>query len=504
MMLFDFMIVLSCGGAGLVCGWTMHAISVSGQPAAKSVGNSSAPSPPCEPAPSEGVKEDRQRIGEVADRLKSYAHEMAADVDAHQTKVQAVNNTLNGIQGSSPEAVSEAIHEMIEANEAMQAQLQNAQDRIHEQTLQIESAEKRAETDALTRVPNRGAFDKHLAQRHALGSGAITTLAMLDVDHFKKFNDVYGHRAGDEVLRVVAGMLHSRLNQRGMVARFGGEEFAVILDDCNLQEASQFVEEARAAISQREIQFEGKRLQVTASVGLAQLEKDEEKEQWLQRADDGLYHSKEAGRDCSHSMDGETPIKVEPTQTELSAASGTTSNQSSEKPETPDAAQLITGAFASLPDRESMEEAFEAMRGRAGASVSTFFMAIRCHQDVPAASIRSLLQVVRATLRSVDHLGCHDKATLLICMPSVDRSTAQSRAEQICRSAKAIGLADQEGANQEGANQEGGSRSLSIGVTEVRENEGFDEVVENSLHLVDQGRHADADAVTLDLEPAIA
>ena len=98
---------------------------------------------------------------------------------------------------------------------------------------------------------------------------------MLDVDHFKKFNDVYGHRAGDEVLRVVAGMLHSRLNKHGLVARYGGEEFAIILDGLNVEMASQLVESARKAISKREIIFEGTRLRVTASVGVAELETTE-------------------------------------------------------------------------------------------------------------------------------------------------------------------------------------------------------------------------------------
>ena len=110
-------------------------------------------------------------------------------------------------------------------------------DRIQQQTMQIESAERRAETDALTQVPNRRAFDAYLkcvvTQR---GPGAAGTLALLDVDLFKQFNDVYGHRAGDEVLRVVANVLHSHLQPFGLVARFGGEEFAIILDECPISE----------------------------------------------------------------------------------------------------------------------------------------------------------------------------------------------------------------------------------------------------------------------------
>lgn len=548
MIWLDFLIALSCGGAGLACGWVMHAMDgISGQ-ASGTLAPQSKPKPAIDPAEVDDVENQRERVSEAAQHLKSYAYAMAADVDAHQSKVQAVNNSLIEIENaeSSPEVVSEAIHQLIEANEEMQSQLQRAQDQIHEQALQIESAEKRAETDALTRVPNRGAFDRHFAQRHELGSGVSSTLAMLDVDHFKKFNDVYGHRAGDEVLRIVAGMLHSRLNERGIVARFGGEEFAVVLDDCDIHQASQFVEEARHAISQREIQFEGKRLRVTASVGLAQLSLDcsedgdssqcETLEQWMQRSDDGLYHSKEAGRDCGHWMDGEEPVKIElgkasnleNTPVSKTDVSPATSNNVGEVPEVPQgeadqskpdpangdnaelagdqasqeatdeeavkAAEPTSGPFASLPNRKAMAEEFGEMQERAGASVTTFFMAIRCHTETNPSAMRSLLQVVRATLRNVDRLGYQDQSTLLVCMPSVDQETARVRGEQICRSAGSIGL----------SNDEGEDRAISIGVAEIGADEGFDQVVDRSVSMADQGRSPDSDVVIIDSEPATA
>jgi diguanylate cyclase (GGDEF)-like protein len=488
MIWLDLLIALSCGGAGLACGWVMHAMNgISSQSTIAHTQSVNAPAPVVDRADSlENAQDDRQRISEAAERLKSYAYSMAADVDAHQSKVQAVNNSLNENADSSPEAVSEAIHQLIEANEAMQAQLQSAQDRIHEQALQIESAEKRAETDALTRVPNRGALDRHLAQRHELGSGAVSTLAMLDVDHFKKFNDVYGHRAGDEVLRIVAGMLHSRLNDRGIVARFGGEEFAMVLDDCDIQTASQYVEEARQAISQREILFEDKRLRVTASVGLAQLTTDESGqceslEQWIQRSDDGLYHSKEAGRDCGHWMDGTTPVKIELQKASKTEIRRSQKSDTSAASASPEAAEPASGPFASLPNRKAMSGEFSEMQERAGASVTTLFN---------ASTLRSLLQVVRATLRNVDRLGYQDQSTLLVCMPSVDQETARTRGEQICRSAASIGL----------RNDEGESRAISIGVAEIDTGEEFDQVVDRSVTMADQGRDPSRDVVIFDSE----
>ncbi len=304
-MWLDLAIALSCSGGGLVCGWIMHAIGGFGnhtlvKQAAASINQGQTQ-----------YHLTDARVVEVAERLRSYAVSMAADVDAHQTKVQAVNDSLIESGETSPETALNAVNQLIAANEAMQTQLQQAQDQIHEQAVKIESAEQRAQTDALTRVPNRGAFDAHLEYRYSLGPGKAGTLALLDVDHFKKFNDVYGHRAGDEVLRVVAQLLHARLQGYGLVARYGGEEFVVVLDGYSVEQAKDLIEAARIAIGEREIHFEDKRLRVSASGGVAELAEGETTEQWLQRADDAMYQSKKRGRDCAHWMDGTNAVRIE-------------------------------------------------------------------------------------------------------------------------------------------------------------------------------------------------
>ncbi|TWU58106.1 GGDEF domain-containing protein [Rubripirellula reticaptiva] len=488
-MWLDLIIAMSCGGAGLACGWVMHATNTG--LAALTDGDSNVV-PVVTNEAIEVVEQTPERISEVAEKLRAYARTMAADVDAHQTTVQAVNNQLNADQSGSPEAVFQAITQLIEANELMQSQLHVAQDRIHDQALQIESAERRAETDALTRVPNRGAFDKHLARQHALGAGKAGTLALLDVDHFKKFNDVYGHRAGDEVLRVVASILHSRLDKYGIVARFGGEEFAVILDGCRVDQAKDLVDAARAAIGAREIVFEDKRLCVNASAGVAELQTGEAPENWLQRADDGLYRSKEAGRNCSHWMDGTTPIKVAASEaiaaTQAKAAANSSSTSPTGEQESATDKKSVSEAvaeakpkqkmFANLPDRADLGETFDEVRGRTQSTVSMFVMAIRCNGESSTTGMRSLMQIVRATLRSVDRLGCDDDSTFLVFMPSVDEATAQNRSLQICRSATAIGM----------GKSELPINPISIGVSQVRAGDDFDGVVNRSIEFAEKAK----------------
>ena len=384
----------------------------------------------------------REKVFDVARRLKKHAESMAASVDAHQTKIQAVNNSLLDGDQASAEDVVNVVNDLIEANKNMQRQLADAQNRIHEQSMELESAERRAETDSLTRVPNRRAFDRQLKELHDKGPSSQSTLVLMDIDFFKKFNDLYGHLAGDEVLRVVAGLVHSRLNQYGMVARYGGEEFAVIFEGTPIDDVKQFVEETRYAISQRETEFENKCLRVTASFGVAALAGDETIEEWIQRADAGLYASKEAGRNCTHLWKNEETILIDglaPAGSLDAVKSGGSGSQNATGG-TGGGQVKLPSSFDGIASREVLNEEYAESFDRLDSELSVFILAIRHHQPDEAA-MESLLPVVRSTLRAVDHLGYADASTLLVVMPSVEEATAMQFGAQICRSAATIGMA---------------------------------------------------------------
>ncbi|OUW80621.1 MAG: hypothetical protein CBD74_09270 [Saprospirales bacterium TMED214] len=303
-MWFDVAIMLSCAGSGLVCGWIICALK----------GIETGPDHEMiykRVILGEGEEVSAEQLTQVANRLREFATAMVEHVDAHQTRVQAVSRALHEASDNSPEIVFTAVSQVIQSNEAMQDQLQGAKDRLQQQTRRIESAERMVEADALTQLPNRREFDAYLKRRHAEGTDPAGTLALLDIDFFKQLNDVNGHRAGDAVLRVVAKVLHSHLKPYGLVARFGGEEFAIIMDECSICEAALKIEQARAAIGQLDIEFEGQQLRVAASAGVATLIEDETAENWLQRTDDALYHSKEQGRNCAHRMQGKEPMLIE-------------------------------------------------------------------------------------------------------------------------------------------------------------------------------------------------
>ncbi len=160
------------------------------------------------------------------------------------------------------------------------------------------AAEARASTDALTGLPNRGYFDEFcgLLARRRRADDAVGIL-MVDIDHFKKVNDRYGHDIGDEVLRAVAGAIGGAVREGDVPARFGGEEFAIILRNPSERVAVEVGERVRAAVAGLDLASTGVP-GVSVSVGVAvQASPDESIADLLAEADRALYRAKRAGRD---------------------------------------------------------------------------------------------------------------------------------------------------------------------------------------------------------------
>jgi diguanylate cyclase (GGDEF)-like protein/PAS domain S-box-containing protein len=151
-----------------------------------------------------------------------------------------------------------------------------------------------AVTDTLTGVWNRRqGTDLIAADLSARRPGQALSLLMLDIDHFKSINDTYGHQAGDNVLIEVASRVRRSLRGNDVVARWGGEEFVVMLRDCALPDARRLAEEIRSTIA--EVPF-GTLGSLTVSIGAAEIRANENLASWLGRADQALYRAKRAGR----------------------------------------------------------------------------------------------------------------------------------------------------------------------------------------------------------------
>ena len=215
----------------------------------------------------------------------------AMEAGAQGTHIPAVHTNREVRQLS--QALDRMTQRLLSANEAME-------DTVRQRTQELQAAnqalDRQARTDALTGLLNRRGFESQMSHALALArrSGRPLSLITVDVDHFKRVNDTFGHEAGDEVLRRVAQTLQERLRSSDVVARIGGEEFVAMLPDTDLDGARATAETLVAAMSAKADPMVGK---VTISAGVATLRGPEyESADLMRRADAALYEAKGQGR----------------------------------------------------------------------------------------------------------------------------------------------------------------------------------------------------------------
>lgn len=150
-------------------------------------------------------------------------------------------------------------------------------------------------TDPLTGLANRRGLDAELTARLASGVGGC--LALFDLDHFKRVNDTFGHATGDEVLRRFAALARASVRDQDLVARLGGEEFAVVLPDISMNQATFVCDRLRRAIGDAGMRVNDQLIALTVSGGVASFGRDQTAEMVLRAADEALYRAKHAGRD---------------------------------------------------------------------------------------------------------------------------------------------------------------------------------------------------------------
>ncbi|WP_188151111.1 GGDEF domain-containing protein [Teredinibacter waterburyi] len=187
---------------------------------------------------------------------------------------------------------------------------------VNELQLQLDRLNSEVRTDELTTLFNSRHFWNTLEQEieRTLRSGQPTTLIMLDVDHFKRFNDSYGHVAGDEALRHLATLIKHSTRRLDIPCRYGGEEFAIILPSTPLLIATQVAERLRESIERSAIEWQGKTLQITASLGVDTFHnhQPESSQSFVERVDNHLYRAKTTGRNqvCHGRSSRETVVEV--------------------------------------------------------------------------------------------------------------------------------------------------------------------------------------------------
>ncbi len=440
------------------------------------------------PVAPESNKEElaKQSLAHLHDLTKN----VAADVGAHSDRVQAINKELADGEQTSDSVLS-AMSKLIEANDRMQKQLESAEDQIQQQARQMQSFEAEARTDGLTGIANRRAFDDFTRrqqsefQRH----GRPVSVLMMDVDHFKKFNDTHGHQAGDEVLKGVARVLTEAMRDVDLVARYGGEEFAVVFPGEKVRDCGVAAERAREAIESAVFKHDGIELKVTASFGLADLRAGETIAETVKRADDALYASKKAGRNHAHWHDGEDSHPVTPTSRKSAVPQPAPAEAAVPAVDTKPMVSHID-EFTGLSNRATFTEDVSrrvAEWQRTAAPLSLVLVGI---DDLPgvvkkhgeasrAVVLKAATQFLKAAMRQMDHVARYDDDVFGLLLPSADLASAQAIAGRL---RQAIGRC---------ALPMGASHlrfTVSLGVAEAGAGDGGDELMRRTEQTLTAAR----------------
>lgn len=240
---------------------------------------------------------DLQKLSKIFDTNAKQFNSDLADASQNAADMAGDNADTTKILNSLVDVAQRAISR----NSELEKDLANASEKIDKLQCSIEEITNDAKTDYLTKLNNRRYFDSTITQLVTAARSENTPLCMIvaDIDHFKTFNDKWGHPVGDQVLKLVANVLKENIKGKDLLSRYGGEEFAIALPNTSLADAERLADNIRIAVSKRKLinratnQSLGR---VTMSFGVAQIADDWGADVLYNAADSALYEAKEAGR----------------------------------------------------------------------------------------------------------------------------------------------------------------------------------------------------------------
>ncbi|HEX3725163.1 MAG TPA: GGDEF domain-containing protein [Pirellulales bacterium] len=287
-------------------------------------------------------RQEIDRALSVAKELETITNRLRKSISSHVPAVAKFNSRLARLEQCDNYGwldLSDRANELLKPALRLSTEISNAHSAILQQMTQL-SLFAELRTDPLTGVSNRRAFDDSLdslSKQHSR-YGVPVSVAMLDIDFFKRVNDHRGHLQGDILLREIADLLRESVRECDMVARYGGEEFAIVMPHTTLQPACGLSERLRASIEEH--------LPITVSIGVTELVKGDTPTAAIQRADAALYLAKVNGRNCVYVHEGPQGSAIPARQ--LSTNHGTlTAGQADQAPAAP-SHPVATGAPSDL------------------------------------------------------------------------------------------------------------------------------------------------------------
>ncbi len=256
----------------------------------------------------ESDHEDTQSLHSfVQEGMSLIQKNFRTSTDLKQLK-DAIEQNIDQIRGGVDDFV-ERINMRHVASEERNQRLteQLTQMEMETQTLQFQLKENRVKLlhDSLTGVYSRVAYEERIEQELARWNRYRSPFSyvIVDLDHFKRINDTWGHSAGDKALKIIAQLMQDYVRKSDAVFRIGGEEFVLLLTDTAAERADQAIAKMRAAIAESSFHFKGEPVQITLSAGITETRPGDDAESIYERADQALYKAKRGGRNCQFIAD---------------------------------------------------------------------------------------------------------------------------------------------------------------------------------------------------------
>ncbi len=234
--------------------------------------------------------------------LRTGLSELSGKTEDYSARLEQYANKILGVSqqeaGSVLKAISSDTKDAAISNRSASERMTVYAKRIEELNYNLTRARKEARIDDLTHIANRRAFNESLERevKWATKVGKVSTLIMIDIDFFKKINDLHGHQVGDRALSGVAGILDRRSTQDITVFRYGGEEFAIILHDSALDKAIEVAERSRNEVGGATFEVGKAEIRITISLGVSEIKGGRSLDNSSRMADEALYLAKESGR----------------------------------------------------------------------------------------------------------------------------------------------------------------------------------------------------------------
>lgn len=397
----------------------------------------------------------KQAYRQVLSSLEVLAAELSREVKGHGQRLQKISGSLENGTGTTEEGITSAVTQILDATAGIQERVASTERRIAVHAKSVEMQAVLTHADLLTSLPNRRALIAELQRAASHGGHApLATLVLIDLDSFSLVNSEYGHQGGDVILRQAAAEIKKLGRGRDLVARFGGDTFALLLNQTTVHDTLPIAERIRKRLAETQFSHGAHPLLITASVGIAQLRPEELREAAVDRASEALAAAKQAGGNLCFRHDGQNCIPVSSVfQAKIErAAEDSLSLAALWRDSTTETEQDMAAKAARATETDtnanlSGRSLFAANLGRrlaewkrGGASVSVAVLRVDQMDELVGrfgdqgqTFLRQVLgRLLEAETREMDERCEFENGLYALLLPATDESSALMVAERLC------------------------------------------------------------------------